>query len=445
MPPGTIPALLRAGRHARLPQDPPVIPATPASACLSALPPPHDPYPTYAAWRAAGPLHWNEALFGGAWVVTTQADVQAALRDPRLSSARTGGWVMRQAPRGSTERRELVAMQRLFARALLFVDDPAHARLRAAMQAGFRPERMAALRPFVEQAVAGLLDEVERTVAPAAPFDFIDAVARRLPAQVMRHLLGFDAVPGSFDAAAFAACSEQLARFLGTAQPTLDEARQARDALLALQQAFERLRCARAGMPTQADDLLGLLLAGRHSGAVADDAELFAQCAMLLFAGYETTRHLLGNGLLALLQSGGWAALQAQPARLRGAVRELLRWDSPVQYTGRRARTDFEWHGRRIARGQLVLPLIGAANRDPAAYDAPDRLQLDRAAGLPLSFGSGPHVCIGALLTLMEAECTFAALLQRWPALQLAGPAPRWLQLPLYRGLQALQVRRGAA
>ncbi|HQS65275.1 MAG TPA: cytochrome P450, partial [Acidovorax defluvii] len=130
-----------------------------------------------------------------------------------------------------------------------------------------------------------------------------------------------------------------------------------------------------------------------------------AQCVMLLFAGFETTRHLLGSGLQALLtHPNQWQRLQQEPALWPGAVRELLRYDSPVQYTGWRVSTDLVLHGQLLRRGDLVVPLIGAANRDPARYAQPDMLDIMRSDGGSLSFGSGPHVCIGAALTRMEAE-----------------------------------------
>jgi cytochrome P450 len=169
---------------------------------------------------------------------------------------------------------------------------------------------------------------------------------------------------------------------------------------------------------------------------------MLAQCVMLLFAGHETTRHLLGTAVYWLLQAPGrWRSL-ADPARLKSAVRELLRWDSPVQYTGRRANCAFELFGTEIRRGDLVLPLIGAANRDPGRYEAADVLDLDRQVGPPLSFGAGPHVCIGAGLTLMEAECAIESLVRRWPGVRLADREPEWLSAPLYRGLATLRLCR---
>ncbi|HRK57363.1 MAG TPA: cytochrome P450, partial [Burkholderiaceae bacterium] len=169
--------------------------------------------------------------------------------------------------------------------------------------------------------------------------------------------------------------------------------------------------------------------------------ELLAPYEMLLFAGHETTRHFLGNALHALLTTpSAWQELLAHPERLPAAVRELLRYDSPVQYTGRRVKTDLLLHGQRIKRGDLVIALIGSANRDERVYETPDTLNFARPAKPPLSFGSGAHVCIGAALTLMEAELVFEAMLKRWPRLQLTPHGAQRNSNPLYRGLLKLRI-----
>ena len=188
-------------------------------------------------------------------------------------------------------------------------------------------------------------------------------------------------------------------------------------------------------------DLIGQLLRAEGDGRLRDRAELLAQCVMLLFAGYETTRNLLGNGVHALLSHPSqWRRLQAEPRLVAPAVRELLRYESPVQYTGRRAATDLVLHGQRVRRGELVIALIGAANRDPQQHERPDELDVARAPRPSLVFGLGPHVCIGAALTLLEGEALLRRLLQRFPRLQLRNAGPRWSGSVLYRGLEGLPV-----
>jgi cytochrome P450 len=386
-----------------------------------------DPYPTYAAWREAGPMLWSPDFFGGAWLVTRHAEVARTLRDPQLSARRTGGWVMRSR----ADRRELRGFQRLFARAMLFLDEPDHERIHATLQSAFRPPALQRLAPFVERTVDELLDAVEG----AQEFDFMQAVARPLPARVIARILG---VPGG-DEPRFAAWSEALSIFIGALQPTPEQARKAQDSLLAMAGCFEALLEQRARAP--GNDLIGQLLRAEADGRLRDRAELLAQCVMLLFAGYETTRNLLGNGLHALLSHPEqWRRLQAEPRLVAPAVRELLRYESPVQYTGRRAATDLLLHGQRVRRGELVIALIGAANRDPRQHERPDELDVARSQRPSLVFGLGPHVCIGAALTLLEGEALLRRLLQRFPRLHLQHAGARWSGSALYRGLEGLPV-----
>ncbi len=392
-----------------------------------------DPYPTYAALREAGPIHWSEEFFGGAWLLTRHADVEAVLRDSvRFSAQRTGGWVMQsRAARG-----ELKDFQQLFARAMLFVDAPDHQRIRGVLNAGFRGDILRQFAPAIERRVDALLDAVDAD----AGFDFMQALARPLPAEVMAMLMGIPAA----DRGDFIAWSDDLATFIGAPMPSLDQARRARASLLAMSGYFEQLAPRRRN--ALGDDLVSRLLRAEMAGDIQSGPELLAQCAMLLFAGHETTRNLLGNGLQALLADpASWQRLQHEPALLPGAVRELLRFDSPVQYTGRRVTSDLVLHGQQLRRGELVVALIASANRDPACHDDADSLDITRRPGGLLSFGAGPHVCIGASLTLMEAEIVFARLLHRLPRLRLVDTQPCWSGNAVYRGLRALPVRQAPA
>ena len=388
-----------------------------------------DPYPAYRALREAGPLHWSEEFFGGAWLLTRHADVEGLLRDPRFSAQRTGGWVNQAA----AERGELAGFQQLFARSLLFLDAPDHGRLRALLQPAFRPEALARLKPRIER----IADELIEDLDGAEEFDFIARLARPLPVRVISTILGIEGA----DRAEVMAWSDDLAAFIGAPEPTHEQARRAQASLLAMTRYFQQQIAAKREAPD--DSLLSGLLAARERGEIQGEAELLAQCAMLLFAGHETTRNLLGNGLFALLSHPAqWAQLREDPALVPGAVRELLRYDSPVQYTGRRVATDLMLHGQLLRRGDLVLALIGAANRDPARHENPEMLDITRADPGALSFGSGVHVCLGAALTRLEAEVVFTRLLKRWPDLRLASERPQWCANPAYRGLAALALRR---
>jgi len=389
-----------------------------------------NPYPAYQALREAGPIHWSTEFFGGAWLLTRHADVEQVLRDPRFSAQRTGGWVTdREQARG-----ELAGFQQLFARAMLFLDAPDHSRIRKVLNAGFKPAVLQALAPFIETTVAELLDAVQGMPS----FDVMQALARPLPTRVIGRMMGIE------DAANddFAVWSDDLASFIGAPLATHAQARRAQASLLAMGRYFDGLLARRRAQP--GDDLVSRLLQAEAAGEIQNHAELLAQCAMLLFAGHETTRNLLGNGLQALLSHPDqWQRLRQEPTLIPGAVREVLRFDSPVQYTGRRVTTTLVLHGQTLRRGDLVVPLIGAANRDPARHPQPDRLDIAGRDGGSVSFGSGPHVCIGAMLTRMEAEITFRQLLQRLPDLRLADTQPQWAHNPAYRGLHHLHVVTG--
>ncbi|MDT7520576.1 cytochrome P450 [Rhodoferax sp. TBRC 17660] len=389
-----------------------------------------DPYPAYRALREAGPIHWSEEFFGGAWLLSRHADVEAVLRDPRFSAQRTGGWVNDVAQ----ERGELAGFQKLFARALLFLDGGDHARLRAVMQPAFRPDALARLRPGIERIATELLQGLEQE----ASFDFIEKVARPLPVRVISRILGIEGA----DRDEVMAWSDDLAVFIGAPDPTREQARKAQSSLLAMTRYLQDQLATRR--KSAGDDLLSALLRAADGGDLRGEAELLAQCAMLLFAGHETTRNLLGNGIQALLSHPQqWQLLRQHPNRVPNAVRELLRFDSPVQYTGRRVVTDLTLHGQRLCRGDLVIALIGAANRDPARHVQPDTLDIQRADPGALSFGSGAHVCLGAALARLEAEVVLRRLLTLHPNLLFASTVPQWGSNPAYRGLVMLPVRSG--
>lgn len=396
----------------------------------------NDPYPTYSAWRAGGPLHWNEEFCGGAWVLTDYADVAAALRDPRYSVRRAGGWANSSGPGADAELRDF---KRVLARSLLFVDAPQHTRLRKVMVAGFGPRTILALAPRIQSIVDRLLDAITTRGGRGLPdFDFMAEFARPLPALVIAEMLGISAL----DRAAFLAWSDDIAAFIGAPTPTMDIALRAQASAVAMNRYFLELLPERRAHP--GDDLISQLLAAEPSGGIISTKELLAQCCTLLFAGHETTRNLLGNGMLALLQHPDQLqSLWGEPELLPAALRELLRFDSPVQYTGRRLRVDVEMHGRTLKKGDLVIPLIGAANRDPAKFEAPDVLDIRRDQGAHLSFGIGPHVCIGAALTYLEAEVALRRIMQRLPSLALAGKPHAWGRNAAYRSLKSLPLRLG--
>lgn len=386
-----------------------------------------DPYPLYQRLRAEDPVH-RSAL--GMWVLTRHADVLAVLRDPRMSrDPRRSERV--ELLRLSAEVDELLAAEEA-APSMLFVDPPDHTRLRALVNKAFTPAAVQRLRPRVAAVVAELLDRV----AGAGAMDVVEDLAYPLPVTVICELFG---VPQA-DRDRFRAWSRELVRLLDplVATDALERALQAR---LALRGYLRELIAARRAHPTA--DLLTALIAAEDQGHQLSQAELVSMCVLLLVAGHETTVNLIANGTLALLRHPqARANLQADPTPTlaASAVEELLRYDSPVQFASRHALAEVDIGGRRVRAGETVVAVLGAANRDPAQFPDPDRLDLSRKPNRHVAFGGGIHFCLGAPLARMEARIAIPALLARLPGLGLGPQPPVRRDTVTLRGLASLPV-----
>lgn len=377
---------------------------------------------------------WSAAHCGGAWVISSYDGVAAALRDPRLSVRRGARWINRGMGNVSAELPAQRRFKRLFSRSVLFLDGRAHRRLRGVLHPGFKPTELDAQRPAIARIAAQLLDAIVTDPQARQGFDFVSRFARPLPALAIASLLG---LPGRVPAA-FVDWAADLAAFIGSPTPDASQTLAAQAAMEALCDFFAEVMQDAAALPPHSL-LARLLQAYRQQGINRN--EMLAQCCTLLFAGYETTRNLLGNGMLALLRHPAqWAALRADPSLLRCALHEMLRYDSPVQYTGRRLLADLPVADRTLRQGELVILHIGQANHDPRRFTDPQRFDVQRNEGMHLSFGQGPHVCLGASLTLLEAEIAFTALLQRLPTLALPATPPRRQTLAAYSALDCLPL-----
>jgi cytochrome P450 len=386
-----------------------------------------DPYPGYRRWRETMPIfRVAEELI----VLTRHADCAAMLRDSRFGH---GGPENMLAPSPDYPVRDesLVDEHGVPVRSFLRLDPPDHTRLRKLVAKAFTPRMVAQLAPRIEQIVNELLDEAlaERSA------DLIGSLAAPLPVIVISELLG---VPLA-DRDRFTDWSHAMARGLDPdflmPQHVREQQIRARGEFV---EYFRSLIAYRRRTP--GEDLLTALVGVCEHGDVLTENELLATCILLLIAGHETTVNLIGNGTLALLRNPAeFARLRAEPDLVERAVEEMLRFDSPVQLTGRVALEDADIGGVPAPRGSFVLALIGSANRDPDAHPDPERLDIGREPSRHLAFGQGIHFCLGTPLARLEGQIAMRTLVRRAPALELDG-TPSWKDNIVLRGMERLPV-----
>jgi len=379
-----------------------------------------DPYPLFHRLRTEDPVHWEADL--EFWALTRYADALYALREDSLLSS-----AIHDSPRPG-------GVGLSSARWFVFLDPPRHTRLRALVHSAFTPQVVEGLRARIQAIVDELLDRA----AEAGRLDLIADLGFPLPAIVIAELLG---VPAE-DRAQFRAWSADLAAAGGLVRMAADGAERlsrARAGGAALNAYFRDIIRERRRAPR--DDLVSRLTGVQSAEGTLSEEELVDTCALLLFAGHETTTNLIGNGMLALLRHPDeLSRLRAAPSLIGPAVEELLRYDSPVQMRVRVARETVEIGGRRIAKGQRVLILVGAANRDPARFPDPDRLDIARPDNRHLAFGHGIHFCTGAPLARLEGAIAIRRLLRRFPRLELTTDQLAWRETLTLRALNALPV-----
>ncbi|MBV9816988.1 MAG: cytochrome P450 [Solirubrobacterales bacterium] len=382
-----------------------------------------DPYPLYRGLREADPVHWDPYLH--AWVVTSYPEAVTVLR--RFSAQRT------PTPEKLAElgMPALGSIAAVMVRQMLFLDPPAHTRVRRLASVAFTPRRVQRLRAHIEQIVDALIDEV----IDRGEMEVMEDLANPLPAIVTAEMLG---VPTE-DHRRLKDWSQAFAEMLGNFQHNPGRAARVADSLQEMTVYFQEAVRRQATEPTEG--LVNALATAEVDGDRLSEDEVVANIIVTLVGGQETTTNLIGNGLLTLLRHPeSIARLRREPGLMPDAVEELLRYESPSQHTARLAPEDVELGGRRIARGQAVIAVMGAANRDPARFPDPDRLDLGRADNRHLAFGWASHFCFGAPLARIEGQLAFSALLRRLPRLALATDALTWRANLGLRGLTALPV-----
>ncbi len=383
-----------------------------------------DPYPRYAALRTVAPVHWSAFGF---WALSRYDDCQQLMRHPGVGKdftkvAGTLGLTPQQQAEQARFRNDRSNM--------LTTDPPDHTRLRGLVTRAFTPRTVETLRPRIVELVDELLDGFGD-----GEVDVMDALAFPLPVTVIGEMLGVP--PADRPGLRPLVRSVTAVLELVVSSAALAEATAAQASLEAY---FAGLVAERRARPQ--DDMLSKLIEAEDKGDQLSEHELISTAILLFAAGFETTTHLLGNGLLALLRHPDeLARLRGDRALVRPAVEELLRFDSPVQIAARVAVDDVSIGGQEMAAGSVVLALLGAANRDPARFHDPERLDVGRDEGAPASFGGGIHFCLGAALARLEGQIVLDRLLDRFTTMELVGGPPTHRDSLTLRGLTDLRAR----
>ncbi|MBX9797496.1 cytochrome P450 [Sphingomonas sp.] len=385
-----------------------------------------DPYPLYRRLREEDPVHWDPFLH--AWVVTRYADVHQVLHG--FSADRTlSPEQLRALGIDSLEPVAAVMM-----RQMLFLDPPRHTQLRKLCSMAFTPRRVELLEDRVTEIAHRLLDQV----VPNGTMDVVGDFAAPFPSMVFAALLG---VPEE-DHAKLKAWSEIFAEMLGNFQHNIDRAPLVLKATAEMTDYFRRA-IHEVERPL-ADGLLRSLVEAEVDGERLSEEDVIANAIVTMVGGQETTTNLIGNGLVTLMERPeALAALRDRHDLMESAVEELLRFESPSQHTGRICPADTVVGGQLIRKGEAVMAVMAAGNRDPERFADPDMLDLVRAENRHLAFGWAAHFCFGAPLARLEARVAFRALLDRLPNVARASDRLRWRTNLGLRGLTALPVRFG--
>jgi cytochrome P450 len=387
-----------------------------------------DPFPFFQRLRDDDPAHWSPRL--KAWVLSRYDDVKRVCLDTAgMSSDRLRPFFATLPP---AQARRVAELARYLTLWMVFRDPPDHTRLRRLAAKVFNVRSMHGLRPNVERITGWLLE----ALGDKAEFDFIAEFAGPLPALVIMHMLG---VPRAH-LPELKQLSDEMALFIGSARDSPGKYDRAEAATHRMAALFRELIVARRQEPQR--DLLTELLQVRDEGDRLSDDELVATCVLLLFAGHETTTHHLANGLRALL------AFPAELQRLRQdralaamAVEELLRYDGPIGAQARIVQQPQTLHGKALRPGERVFLLMNAANRDPRAYEEPDRLDLQRHGVPHLTFGFGAHICLGFPLARLEGQLALPAVLERWRHIEIASHRLEWIDSMVLRGMKSMPIR----
>jgi cytochrome P450 len=317
---------------------------------------------------------------------------------------------------------------------MLFLDPPAHARVRKLAAPAFMPARVAGLRDHIEKIAMRLLDDA--VARDENRIELLTDFAEPLPAIVTAEMLG---VPVE-DHRTLKDWSARFAGVLGNFQHNPDQLEGVLQAVEGLTSYFEDAIREQRKHPREG--LIAALMSSEVDGDRLTDEEIVANCIITMVGGQETTTNLIANGTLTLLRNGDQLQkLRAHPEIMPTAVEELLRYESPTQHTARVAPDDVMLGGKRLGKRQAVIAVMAAGNRDPQRFPDPDQLDLERPDNRHLAFGWAAHFCFGAPLARLEADVAFNAILRKFRAMELTGEALTWRPNLALRGLEALPIR----
>lgn len=386
-----------------------------------------NPYPLFSRMRAEDPVHWSPRL--KSWVLTRYDDVKRVCLEPeQMSSDRLRPFF---ATVPGEEARKITDIMRYLSLWMVFKDAPEHTRLRRLTSRVFHNKSMQAMRPQVESIAHWLLERI----GDREEFDFVGEFAGPLPCLVIMAMLGVDRE----DLEKVKRMSDEMALFIGSSRTSAEKYDTAEAATREMAEFFRRHIARRRAAPTS--DLLSELVFLQDGDDRLSEDELVATCILLLFAGHETTTNHIANGLLSLTQfPGQMAKLRSDPGIASAAVEELLRFEGPSGAQVRIVKEPHDLRGKRLREGDRVFMMLNAANRDPAAYPDPDRLDLDRDGVPHLTFGFGQHICLGFPLARLEGQIAFPAILARFSDIRATGPAPEWINSLVFRGMKTLRI-----
>jgi pimeloyl-[acyl-carrier protein] synthase len=388
-----------------------------------------DPYPFYSKLRQEAPVCWSESWH--CWLLTRHDDVVETLSAPaRFSSVGRLTSVFETEVTASFRERIRPLISHYNA-GLINVDGADHSRLRRLVQQGFTPAAIQRLQDRIRELVRSIIARA----ADMPEMDVVRDFAYPLPITVITELMGVpEAERGNFKT-----WSGNTVEFMATPRASEEVLLASNDGLVQLRQSFQRLTEERRQNPRA--DLITALVQARDAGDKLSDGEMISTLTTILIGGHETTTNLLGSSILRLHQHPDQLEkLRTNPALIRNAVEELLRFDAPFQRNRRVVKEDCELRGQSLRRGQIVLQFLGAANRDPAANPEPDRLDVERSPVRHVAFGHGAHFCLGAALARLEVQTALDELISGPYQIKVLEDAPPWKD-GLLRGLRRLRAR----